>query len=328
MIAHVVRDRDDVLVSERNFNNLVGVPLHLLRLKKDHRLAVLEIGMNERGELKRLTRMTRPTLAAFTNMGTAHVGQFGSLEGLLKAKGEFLQELDRGTPLIFNADCSLTKELFSRFSVPDETRTFGIENTATWRARDIRPLAPYGYRFNIETYDESFEIELNVFGRHNIYNALCATAILQGLGLPLGEVAERLRDFKAYSMRSEVEEFQGIYLIKDCYNSSFEAATGAVRELPGFAGGTGRAIAVLGQMRELGEMETELHKKLGDECAEAGIDVVIGLGDMGSVIVEQVTQQDTKGYHFNTQEECAGFLSEFVKPGDTVLFKASRLLCF
>lgn len=328
MIASVMAGRPDIFISYANYNNLIGVPLNLFRLNHTHRIAVLEIGMNEPGELRRLVQITRPTQAALINIGTAHIGKFGSEDGLLQAKGELLDEISEETLLIYNADCKLTKKLLAQKNLPNRTLTFGINSPADVMATDIKPRAPYGYQFTLKIGKDTVPAELNIFGNYNIENALCATSVLHTLGFGIGKIAEGLRRFQAFSLRSQIEEVNGITLVKDCYNASYTSVILALKSLKEFCRGKGRSIAVLGDMLEQGVFEKQLHRQVGDACLDTGIDIVVTIGERARIISEQIAERGGSSFYFKNPIEAVEFLTDIIQTGDTVLFKASRLLQF
>lgn len=335
MIASVVANRPDMLVSQENFNNLIGVPLNLFRLEKAHRGVVQEIGMNEAGELRRLMQILKPNIAAIVNIGTAHIGKFGSEEALLQAKGEVLDELSEEALLIYNADCQMTRKLLTQKKLPRSVETFGINSKAKVSATEIEPILPCGYSFMLNIKGKKAPAEIRIFGRHNIYNVLCASAVLHNLGIAIDEIASRLKEFSPFKLRSEIEEIGGIYLVKDCYNSSPEAAINTIKALAEFSenlshkqGKKWRSIAVLGDMLELGSLATEFHQQVGKICLDSGIDVVVAVGNSARIIARSITEKGGTVYYFHDLEETVEFLSDFVQPGDVLLFKASRLLKF
>ena len=206
--------------------------------------------------------------------------------------------------------------------------SFGINSPADVMATDIKPRSPYGYRFTLTIGKEQVPTELSIFGQYNIENALCSACVLYTLGIGINEIAEGLKRFRAFSLRSEVEEVCGITFIKDCYNASSNSVILALKGLKEFCRGKGRSIAVLGDMREQGVFETRLHRQVGDVCVDAGIDVVITIGKSARIIAERVMERGGNSSYFKEPEEAVGFLTDIIHPGDTVLFKASRLLQF
>ncbi len=330
MIGSVLGYRDDCLITEKNYNNLIGVPLNLFRLEPQHTIAVLEIGMNEPGELRHLIRITDPTTALLVNISRAHIGKLGSLDNLLAAKGEVLDELNPETTFIYNADCPLTAQLISRKRLPAQTLTFGLNSSADVRATHIKAIDPQGYRFHLTIGGKKSSVQLHVFGRHNIYNALAAAALLHSIEIDLSLIIEGLEQFTPYSLRSEIELFEGMHLIKDCYNASPDAVISALKSLVEFSRDKGRCIAVLGDMRELGEFERDLHREVAQVCLDEGIDTVVTVGDAAASIVQYMIEKKSNlpAFYFQDRHDAVKFLTAYTRENDCILFKASRLLTF
>lgn len=334
MIATGLAGVEEVLVSPENFNNLIGVPLNLLRLERTHRIMVQEIGMNEAGELRRLMQILQPNVAVIVNIGTAHIGKLGGEKALLQAKGEVLDELKSDALLIYNADCGMTHKLLTEKKLPEKIESFGIDIQADYTATEVKLIEPWGYRFILNIKGKSAPAEIHLFGKHNIYNALCATAVLHNLGKSINEITDSLRSFKPFNLRSEIEEVHGIYLVKDCYNSSPDAVISAIQSLVEInrhyktKQKRSRSIAVLGDMLELGSMTNQFHQAIGKYCVDAGVDTVIAVGNSARLIAKTVTEYDGTAYYFHSPDETAEFLSDFLQPGDFVLIKASRLMQF
>ncbi|MCX7013387.1 MAG: UDP-N-acetylmuramoyl-tripeptide--D-alanyl-D-alanine ligase, partial [Candidatus Sumerlaeota bacterium] len=262
MAARALGGDPSVLVTPKNDNNLVGLPKVLLRLEETHRLVLAEIGMNVRGELDRLTRIAEPDLAALTNVGNAHVGQFGSLEGLLEAKAEMLIALRGGTRLLANADCPRSAQIIERFGHHLDVVRFAVACQAPYRAESIERLSPWGYAFALAHPNGRERIESHAFGRHNVYNALCAAALACELGCDPKAAAEGVSAFRPSAMRSEIARFGPYTIIEDCYNAS-PASTELVLESLGDVEAAGRRRLLMGDMLELGADEEMHHRQIG-----------------------------------------------------------------
>ena len=328
MTAALLGCGDDVLVTEGNLNNLVGVPRMIFDLRPDHRVAVLEAGMNRAGELGRLMRIIQPQCLAMTNISNAHVGNFGSQEGLYRAKCEALESAPSDTLLVMNADDKLSRRARVEFAAGRRCISFGMEETADVRASEVVALQPYGYAFRLHLPGEDgagHPVELRVFGRHNISNALCAAAVAQALGATPDDIAARLSGFSAGLNRSEVEDMGGWYLVKDYYNASPAAVENALRSLQDFHV-SGRRFAVLADMLELGEMEQHFHEHIGTVAAASGLDKLLTVGDRAKIIHDTATKAGLPAQHFADATVAADHLRGLVQPGDLVLVKGSRLM--
>ncbi|MCX7048122.1 MAG: UDP-N-acetylmuramoyl-tripeptide--D-alanyl-D-alanine ligase [Candidatus Sumerlaeota bacterium] len=249
MIASALAARWRVHKTEANFNNLIGVPQTLFELRDDHEAAVVELGMNQRDELKRLTLIAEPDWGVLTNIGLAHVGMFGSEEALLGAKGDFIEYLSAAAPLVFNADCHKSRiALQARLGT---RRAFGVGESPEAQARvsEIEPQAG-GYRFKLEAEGKVLRIALPCFGRYNVSNAAAAAAVALLLGVEPGAIVERLGAFTPNAMRSQTLEIAGVRIIADCYNASPDATLAALRSLVE-SPIRGARYAILGDMLEL-----------------------------------------------------------------------------
>lgn len=309
--AVLATDGGPVLTSEANENNDIGVAKLLLRLDEDHRAAVVEMGMRGPGEIARLTRTARPTVGVITNVGSAHIGRLGSHRAIAQAKCELLAELDPSATAVLNADdaCLLAA---ARAVWSGPTITFGLE------AGDIRG------RFDGELLwvgDVAFKPPLA--GAHNRLNFVSALAVASSLGLDLEKVRTRMGNVVLPGGRSGILTLaDGITLLDETYNSapeSMRAALALLAELP-----CERRIAVLGQMRELGDFSVPLHRDVGEWCRTLGIDqlFVLAAGADTAALISGAVPMPVES--FNTCEALAEGLAEFVRPGDGLLFKASR----
>jgi UDP-N-acetylmuramoyl-tripeptide--D-alanyl-D-alanine ligase len=325
MISWVLSGKRSALITEKNYNNLIGVPLTLLKLDPDHECAVLELGMNEKGELGRLTKIVSPDFAALTNIGTAHLGKFGSLDGLRTAKAEMFLALRRNPLIIINADCELTRKMLADIADAHERLTFGIRNEADVMALEINPLKPYGYNFILDIEGRHTVVELRSFGLFNVSNALCAAAILHCLGGSVGDIAAGLSEFRPLDMRSEIEEVAGILFIKDHYNSNPTSVLQVLRSLKDVANRQKRYV-LLGDMLELGAFEERFHREIGEWFKTHRVDTLFTFGDRAKIIHDTASACGQEATHFVAKDEAVATLTELLAPGDVLLAKGSRLL--
>ncbi|MCX7625737.1 MAG: UDP-N-acetylmuramoyl-tripeptide--D-alanyl-D-alanine ligase, partial [Candidatus Sumerlaeaceae bacterium] len=267
MASEIVKKSFPTLATEGNLNNLIGVPLTLFRLEDAHRAAVIELGMNAPGELRRLTEIVAPDCVALTNIRNAHVGMFPSPEGLYLAKCESLRYAPPHATLILNADDPASQRAFREWAQKRSVIRFGYAPEADVRATNVRPRVPFGYEFDLQFGSQKpVSTELYMFGQHNIVNALAAVAIASYFGVDLCTCAEALRGFRSAQNRSEVEEINGVFFVKDYYNASPAAVEAALLSLNDFSV-PGRRFAVLADMLELGTWETQYHQEIGETAA-------------------------------------------------------------
>jgi UDP-N-acetylmuramoyl-tripeptide--D-alanyl-D-alanine ligase len=322
MAWSIVSRKYKTLRNTGNFNNLIGLPLTLFRLDASYKAAVVELGMNEFGEIRRLAEIALPDTGAITNIGRAHLERLGGIEGVAKAKGELVEGFGRGNVFVVNADDPRVVEIAR--DTDCRKITYGIKSAeADVTAKDIRQDGFSGINFLMAAGGEEFPVRLSGIGMHNVMNALCASSIALSFGCGKDEITEGLGGFSLPRMRLEVEESPaGFKVINDTYNANPESMRSAVNELMALKGG-GRAIAVLGDMLELGEMSTGEHSGLGEYLAASGVDYVIALGIFGRAVLEGAGNK-TNGFYAESHEEAARIVREIAGQGDLVLVKGSR----
>lgn len=320
MIGCVLGRKFHTLVTEGNLNNEIGVPKMLLRLEKQHEAAVIEMGMNHYGEISALSGAVRPTMGVITNVGTAHIENFGSREGILKAKCEILDGMRLGSLLIVNGD----NDLLSELSLPDyELVYFGIENERAFvRATDLCETAE-GVRFTLRCGELSAKAFVPVVGRHNVYDALAAAAVGLKLGFSPEEIADALASFHPEGLRQKSETIHGVNVIADCYNANPDSMRASLSALCTVK--KGRAVAVLGDMKELGDYSEKAHRDIGRICARLGLDAVFAYGSDAAFLAEEATIGKVPLVKCSVNKsEIVGALKKYLRAGDTALFKGSR----
>jgi UDP-N-acetylmuramoyl-tripeptide--D-alanyl-D-alanine ligase len=317
LIAHLLAAEMAIGKTIGNLNNHMGVPLSILRLPNDARVAVLEMGMNHAGEIRGLARMARPDIGVVTNVGYAHVEAFESIEAVALAKRELIEELPADGVAVLNADDPLVAAF--RKVHPGRSLTFGLSANADVRAERVE-LGATGVRFHYR----GVAFESALVGRHGLSNVLAALAVAGIFDIP----PERLRDpvlsFTPGKMRGERLEHNGIVIWNDSYNSNPEAARAMVDVLR--ATPARRRVAVLGEMLELGQSTEPLHRDIGKYVAAQGIDVLIGIRGAARFMVDDAMRAGLSGaaYFFEDPETAGDFLRGLVRAGDAVLFKGSR----
>lgn len=325
MIATVLESRFKTAKTSGNFNNHIGLPLTVLGIEEDCEMAVLEMGMNHFGEMSYLTGIGKPDAAVITNIGTAHIEHLGSRDGILKAKMEIVEGLSPNGILMLNGDEPLLWNL--KGTLPFKTYYFGIENPeCDLRARDIVALND-GVSFHVESQQVDFEVFLPAPGRHNVYNALAALAVGLSARIEPSKLQYALAHFHNTGMRQKIYESRGFTIIEDCYNAGPESMEAALNVLAEHQC-TGRRIAVLGDMLELGNCSMAEHYKVG-RLAASRADQVYAYGINAERIV---TGAITGGlpancvHHFDSHEQMARMLRSRARTGDLLLFKGSRAM--
>jgi len=317
-IAHLLSGEMAVGRTIGNLNNHVGVPLSILRLPDDARVAVLEMGMNHAGEIRELAGIAQPNIGVVTNVGFAHVEFFDSIDGVAAAKRELIESLPVDGVAVLNAD----DPHVSRFGAVHAGRsiTFGFSQGADVRAESAE-FAADGSRFRALGVD----YETSLTGRHAVMNLLAAIAVSTEFGIAPERLRDSVRTFVVGKMRGERLEHNGILVWNDCYNSNPEAARSMLDVLG--AAPAGRRIAVLGEMLELGRAAEDLHRQVGSYAARSGVDLLVGVRGHAREMIEAARSAglaNGSAVFFEDPAEAGEFARSAARPGDAVLFKGSR----
>lgn len=325
IVATVMSKKYNVLKTEGNFNNHIGLPLTIMKLD-EHDALVLEMGMNHLGEIETLTDIARPNIAIITNIGTAHIGNLGSRENILKAKLEVLKGLQETGTLIINNDCDLLKNWNDNenHSKLFDVLTYSINENSDLKAENIK-TTEQGTSYEVCYREEDIEVKLPIFGEPFIYNSLAAIGVASVLRISPQDVVDALANLKLTKKRMEVVEKNSVKYINDAYNASYESMKYALEYLSKKSGK--RKIAVLGDMFELGEYAEELHRKVGKEIERNNIDILITAGEFSRYIDEEAKNVKEK-IHLKDKNEVVQKLKEIQKEGDVILIKASNGMKF
>ena len=329
IIASVVSQEYKTLKTQGNNNNNIGLPFTMFKLK-DEEAAVIEMGMNHFGEISYLTKIAKPTISVITNIGTSHIGNLGSRENILKAKLEILDGMDKKV-LVINNDNDLLHKYYTENKENEniEIHTYGIENESEVMAEDII-LNENDSEFVCNLKGEKFKVKVPVGGIHFVYNALCAATVGKNLGLNIKQIKQGIETFELTKKRMDITELEnGVTIINDSYNASFESMQASLKYLHGLK--NNRKIAVLGDMFELGEYSKELHEKVGIEVVKNNIDVLICSGKNAKYIAEAAKENgmnEKQIYYFEEKEQIQEFIKQNWKNGDAILFKASNGMKF
>ena len=329
IIASVVSQEYKTLKTQGNNNNNIGLPFTMFKLK-DEEAAVIEMGMNHFGEISYLTKIAKPTISVITNIGTSHIGNLGSRENILKAKLEILDGMDKKV-LVINNDNDLLHKYYTENKENEniEIHTYGIENESEVMAEDII-LNENDSEFVCNLKGEKFKVKVPVGGIHFVYNVLCAATVGKILGLNIKQIKQGIETFELTKKRMDITELEnGVTIINDSYNASFESMQASLKYLHGLK--NNRKIAVLGDMFELGEYSKELHEKVGIEVVKNNIDILICSGKNAKYIAEAAKENgmnEKQIYYFEEKEQIQEFIKQNWKNGDAILFKASNGMKF
>lgn len=317
IVAAVMSQKYKVLKTQGNLNNDIGLPFTLLRLH-DENAIVVEMGMNHFGEISLLTSIAKPTLAIITNIGTAHIGNLGSRENILKAKLEILEGL-QGNSVIINNDNDLLSDWAEKNKEKYNIITYGINNkNSKYVAEDI-----HSYEDRSEYRIDGKEVVVPVGGEHFVLNSLCAIAVGRYFDIPMEKITEGISGFELTKGRMEIEKAKcGASIINDTYNANYDSMKAAIEYLEKIEGK--RKIAVLGDMKELGEYSESLHRKVGEEVKD--IDILITIGELAKCIEETADVREM--LHFDNNESALEYLKKIMKKDDIILLKASNSMKF
>ena len=326
MTAQVLSERWKILKTEGNLNNRIGVPQTLLRLTARHQAAVIEMGVDQKGQTTRLTEIARPTVGLITNIGPDHLEFFGTLEVSAQAKGELLDLLPEDGAAVLNADDPYFGYLASRARC--RVVSFGLGRSADVRADNVVADGRRGVRFDLTLPGKArpTAVALPAHGAHNLINALAAAAVGLVCDISGARIARGLSRFRPAAMRSQVETIGAVTVINDCYNAnpaSMDAAVQLLAEL----GSARRTIAVLGDMLELGPTAAALHREVGAHLASRGINHLIAAGTLGRDLAAGARSTGMASDSIQEVPDgdaAARALLRMVKPEDVVLIKASR----
>ena len=307
-----------------NFNNEVGVPMTLLSLNENHKAAVVEIGMRGLGQIEALAQVVKPNIGIVTNVSEAHIELLGTIENIARAKGELVTEIQDGGTIILNADNVHTLAMKNLVKDGVKVLTYSIEGGADFVAKDIL-IGSVSTEFTLSFRGKEYNFEIPMLGRHNVSNALAAIAAGYACGLKVPDVQRGFSTLTTTKMRYEVIRRDGLTIINDAYNASPASMRAAIRTTSEVY--SGRLIAVLGDMLELGTISEQIHREIGFELVENKFDTLITLGPLGRFIAEGAREAGLKNiFTFDTHEAAARKILEIVRDGDTILFKASHVM--
>ena len=320
MVATVLESTFRIAKTPVNHNNDIGMPMAILAMPEDTEVAVLEMGMNHFREMAYLSSIAQPDIAVIVNIGSMHIEFLGSMEGVRQAKLEILEGMEKDGKLLLNGDDAMLRNLPKQ---PVQSVTyFGGADCCEVRCKDVQEENGT-LKFDVCAANQCFHIEMALEGRHFVADAMAAVSVALELGVSPMRIQEQLSMFRNMAGRQEIYQAKEYTIISDCYNAGPESMAAALKVL---GKRTGRRIAVLGDMLELGDVTWAEHYKIGRIAAE-NADAVYAYGAnanrvTGGAITGGISP--TLARIFNTHEEMAAALKRLAKPGDVLLFKASR----
>ena len=320
MVAAVLEGDYVVSKTPANFNNDLGMPMAILAMPEDTQVAVLEMGMSHFGEISYLSRIAAPDMAVITNIGTMHMENLGSREGILQAKLEILDGMAVDAPIFLYGDDAYLKECHRHLA--QNVIYFGTENLACQvRAEEVRQQEQL--HFAVCSEETRFQVTIPLEGMHYVADALAAISVGLAMDVDPQQMAHRLLHFKNISGRQEIFEAKGVTIINDAYNAGPESMAAALRVL---GNRQGRKIAILGDMLELGDCTRDEHYRMGTLVAK-NADILLTYGPNASYIcagARDAGMPEEKACSFLDREGLAEKLIQLYAPGDVLLFKGSR----
>ncbi|MFQ5842209.1 MAG: UDP-N-acetylmuramoyl-tripeptide--D-alanyl-D-alanine ligase [Thermodesulfobacteriota bacterium] len=327
IIATLLEGSFRILKTWGNRNNLVGLPLTLLDLCPDHDVAVVEMGMNVKGEIERMTEIATPDVGLITNISEAHLEGLGTFEELIKAKGELWDTMPPDGVIVINQDDVNVMKLAQGHR--GKSVTFGLDIPSDVMAREVRIEGAKGVRFTLAVRGEEVEVASPMMGVSSVYNALAGTAVTTVFGLQLKEIKERLEGVKPFSMRMEIVRLaNGATIINDAYNAnpkSMELALETLSEVKE----ANRGIAVLGDMLELGQFSGEAHARIGEKVVSFGVDLLFTLGESAEIIARKAREAGLNEGRVTVSKDHRDLLCRLkktIRRGDWILVKGSRAM--
>ena len=345
-ISAVLAQKYNVHKTGGNFNNELGVPITLFGLEEEHEVAVIEMGISGFGEMTRLSKMVRPDICVITNIGYCHLENLGDRDGVLRAKTEMFQYLSADGTIILCHDDDKLRTVTDYHGIRP---TFYGTGNDEYRAENITekgldgigctlihglsrdesrsiPSIPQSPSGDSSLYQREPEIRIDVtiptMGRHNVLNALCAMAVGTQLGLTPEEIKRGLESFENVGSRNHIIKTDTLTIIDDCYNANPTSTKAGLDTLSKLGG---RRVAILGDMKELGTDEIALHREVGAYAKEVGIDMLVAVGPLSEATAEGYGKG---AYYYATVERCIDRLKRYLRPGDTILVKASHSMRF
>ena len=326
MISHILRQRWTILKTKANFNNCVGVPQTLLRLTARHEGAVIEMGVDRKGQTTRLCELVQPTMGVITNIGPDHLEFFGTLKASAQGKAELLNALSPQGIIALNADDDFYSFLNRQASC--RVISYGWSHKADLRASEmVTGRKGTTFRLLLPSRTRAIKIFIAAHGRHNVSNALAGAAIGYALGFSASQVARGLAEFKPAPMRSQIRRVQGMTFLYDCYNANPASMKAALAVL-GDYGHTQRHIAVLGEMHELGKHAPRFHRVIGAVAAQQGLShLVVCGGKLAACMAEGARKANMNIRGISKVPDvwaACRLLKTVLRRGDVVLLKGSR----
>ena len=323
MIVCALQAKYSVLTNEKNYNNEIGVPKTLFRLGKEHQCAVIEMGMRGRGQIRGLSEIVRPQIGIITNIGLSHIELLGSRDAIASSKAELIKSLPEDGFIVLNANDDYCEML--AIGAKCHVVTYGIDRRTDFYATNIQFDSDGRPEFQINGHP----IRLEATGVHHIINATAACAVASTLGVPIQSVVEKLEGFRPLSMRMEPIQLKNhVTLLNDYYNAAPDSMRSALETLAIISQGRRRTVAILGDMKELGDFSLASHQFVGEMAIHNRIDALMCVGNEAKEIghIYEKNLGPNKVCYFSDSNEAADNINDRIHEGDVVLIKGSRAM--
>ncbi len=325
MMAAIIGQKKNVVKTEGNLNNLIGLPQTIFRINDECELVILEMGTNARGEIKRLTRIAEPDIGLITNVGQAHLEGFGSIGGVREEKGDLFYNMDKNGIAIINLDDEHVRIIADKWK--GRRITFGMSSNADVSAKNIGKKSAKGMCFNLVIGAKMQKVEMKIVGIHHVYNAMAAAAGAKAVGINDEMIADGLKAFRPFSGRMEIIKLRnGAYLLDDSYNANPSSVREVLMTLKDLKTHH-NCYVFLGDMLELGAAAEEMHRRIGMLIATIGVTALFLQGDFSAVTAAGAMEGGLPSqniYISSDIEENINYLKKNLKKGDWILVKGSR----
>lgn len=317
MISSVLSQDYTVHKTQGNFNNELGVPLTLLAMPEDTDVAVIEMGISDFGEMTRLSKMVRPTVCVLTNIGCCHLENLGDRDGVLKAKTEMFNYKSDDALIFVNGDDDKLS------TIKNVTATYGLNENNNYYAKNIKNSGENSVTCTLCFDGKELEAVIPALGNYMVANALAAAAVGKAFNMSDESIIKGISEYTTVGSRANLIDTGLIKIIDDCYNANPTSVKGALETLCNM---DGRKVAVLGDMKELGAKEIELHAEVGRFASESKVDVLVTIGALAKNISDN--SNEVESYHFNSVDEAIEEIDTILHKNDIVLVKASHSMHF
>ncbi len=325
MIASILAQKYNVHKTLGNFNNEWGLPITIFEMNESHEAAILEMGVNHFGEMRRLSSVASPDVCVITNIGIAHLEFFKTREGILQEKSQMIQDMKNGGTIILNGDDDLLSRMGPVKGI--DPVFFGISEDCEFYASDLKSAGLRGTECTLHLPSgESFRCLVPLPGIHMISNALAGAAVGYSLGLTSEEIKQGIENLPSMPGRNNIISTDKLVILDDCYNANPISTKASIDVL---TMAIGRKVAILGNMGELGEGEKQLHFEIGAYAASQKIDLICGIGELAKYIIAGAKDDPvTETLWFKTKEDFLDAMKNIIREGDNVLVKASHGMQF